>query len=35
MEDRAKMMLAFLEPTDSQRERKLRDALHRRHVRAH
>ncbi len=35
MEDRANIMLAFLEPSDSQRERKLRDALHKRHVRAH
>ena len=35
MKDRAKIMAAFLEPTDHQRERELRQALHKRHLRAH
>ncbi len=35
MKDRAKIMAAFLEPTDHQRERELREAMHKRHLRAH
>ena len=35
MKDRAKIMAAFLEPTDHQRERELRQALYKRHLRAH
>ena len=35
MKDRAKIMAAFLEPTNHQRDRELRQALYKRHLRAH